>query len=192
MLVGIDFGNKLSGNTVIAYTNPENQILFSKSNKGEDADEFIFDFILSACPSEIFIDAPLSLPGVYHNLADCNDYFFRKADKIASGMSPMFLGGLTARAICLKNQALKKSVRFFETFPGYLARDWGMNRYGYKKSGKNIPTILELILKKVSFTVQNVATWHHIDALLALISHHRYHTGEAKIFGLSEEGVIII
>jgi predicted nuclease with RNAse H fold len=192
MLVGIDFGNKLSGTTVIAYSPDEKEVFFVKSKKGQDADEFIYEFITTNAPAEVFIDAPLSLPGVYHDIPDCNDYFFRKADKIASGMSPMFLGGLTARAIRLKNLVIDKSVNFFETFPGYLARDWGFNQYGYKKSGSHISGILEMIRDKVSFDIRNADTWHHIDALLALISHHRYHAGKAKIFGLPQEGLIIV
>ncbi len=192
MLVGIDFGKKLSGNTVIAYSVDSINVKFEKSNKREDADELIHDFILRHLPEEVFIDAPLSLPGVYKGLANCEDYFFRKADRVTRGMSPMFLGGLTARAIRLKDMAAGISVIFHETFPSYLARHWNLDKAGYKKSNQHIINVMELIRKQVKFDLEEIESWHDIDALLALISHSRYREGKAKIFGINEEGLIYV
>ena len=192
MLVGIDFGNKLSGNTVIAYSVDSSQVHLLKSNKREDADEFIHDFLLHYLPEEVFIDAPLSLPGVYNGLANCEDYFFRNADKVTRGMSPMFLGGLTARAIRLKDLAAGISINFYETFPGYLARHWNLHHAGYKKSNRDIIKVMGLIIKKIRFDIEGIETWHDIDALLALISHFRFRQGKAKKFGINEEGLIFV
>ena len=44
MLVGIDYGSKLAGTTVIAYTQ-ENEVHFMSSVKKQDADQMIINFL---------------------------------------------------------------------------------------------------------------------------------------------------
>ncbi|MBK9525389.1 MAG: hypothetical protein IPO39_11705 [Bacteroidetes bacterium] len=100
VLAGIDFGSKMAGTTVIAVAGKTTIRLFS-SRKNEDADSFLSVLVKEKGIEELFIDAPLSLPGVYRGILSGNDYFFRESDRVLKAMSPMFLGALTARAMKL-------------------------------------------------------------------------------------------
>jgi hypothetical protein len=93
-LCGVDYGSKLAGTTVTCTLDaPSGQVHFQKSAPREDADAFLRNYLLQSQPAFIFLDAPLSLPGVYRGLAGCRDYFYREADRQLGAMSPMFLGG---------------------------------------------------------------------------------------------------
>ncbi len=96
--IGIDFGAKTAGTTVICQQEG-GFFRFHRCEKGDDADAWLDERVSMFAPSAIYIDAPLSLPGAYFGKGQ--DYFYRSADRLAGGMSPMFLGGLTARAIRL-------------------------------------------------------------------------------------------
>ena len=130
---GIDFGSKLTGNTVIAIFQ-NSSIIFMDVDKGVDCDSFILNAADHFKPSHVFIDAPLSLPGVYKNIHGCNNYHFRQADLDLKAMSPMFLGGLAARAIQLKTQLEEKGMEVFETYPRILANRFDLPSRGYKGS----------------------------------------------------------
>ncbi|MEL7120604.1 MAG: hypothetical protein AAFO07_14220 [Bacteroidota bacterium] len=204
-MVGIDYGSKLAGTTVLAYFNKD-KILFQASKKKQDADQMIIQWVASNQPNYVFLDAPMSLPGVYTQPKKYQDYFYREADKNMRAMSPMFLGGLTARAMRLRNELENEQVQFVEIYPSKLADILGLKDHNYKKKKEDIPgirTMLITYLKEIGQTKNDQADfsqfkigptpdWHHIDALLALISGIRYLNDLHVQFGNSEEGFVIV
>lgn len=201
-IAGIDYGSKLAGTTVIAHLENET-IEFFASAKNQDADRFILEWTEKFQPDQIFIDAPLSLPGVYTNNSAYDNYFYRKADLKVKAMSPMFLGGLTARAIQLKTKLLAQNTEVIEIYPSHLADVLELDRNYYKKQKEHIPSIVSALTKSLdlllpsaqglSVTPSSVfSDWHHVDALLALISGIRYVKNQHLIFGDPQEGQIIV
>lgn len=181
MFFGVDYGSKLAGTTVVCFES-EGQLHLLRSAKKQDADQFLQKLIDLHQPSKIFIDAPLSLPGAYFGTGE--DYFYRECDKLTKAMSPMFLGGLTARAI--KLSAGNKNVRFFETYPAALANELGLPTS--KKSGD-----FEQIREISPFPIHHeIETGHHYDAVLAWLSGFRFDKEECLIVGKEKEGVIYI
>lgn len=172
-IYGIDYGNKLAGTTAIVWLDTSVQtIRLSCSQKGKDADEFILQSIADVKPVCMFIDAPLSLPGVYSRMADYNDYFFRKADKQLRAMSPMFLGGLTARAMKLKNQLEAQQIQVYETYPAAQAARMGLVGMGYKKQISHLPEVVHIINQHLLPFISDskiITSWHQVDSLLALL-----------------------
>jgi len=188
-IIGIDYGSKLAGTTVIARAE-NSTVQFAQSQKKKDADQFILDQLESEAPTLIFLDAPLSLPGAYFGRG--TDYFYRSADRALKAMSPMFLGGLTARAMRLKQVLIDRGHQVIEAYPGGLARQIGLPQDQYKKQKVHLPAILELITTQIpiKFVKTELITWHHLDALLACWTGWRYHEGTAQRFGEQEEGEI--
>jgi predicted nuclease with RNAse H fold len=195
MIVGIDYGSKLAGTTVLCYSDGTG-LTFLQSEKKKDADAFLTDKINELQPSAVYIDAPLSLPlGFFEK--ESSEYFYRAADKELSAMSPMFLGGLTARAVRLKDQLSQFS--FYEAYPGALARRLNLNPDQYKKSSRYIDNITQEViahLEKVvsaNYTIQDgLNNWHQVDALLALVIGFRHQNGIAEELGDRAEGVILV
>jgi uncharacterized protein len=258
--VGIDFGAKTAGTTVIAWLEAES-ICFAASKKNADADECVLATLRSIAASNqahrarlvslassadsassasyvssapahelcVCIDAPLSLPGVFTGLAGCDDYFYRASDRALRAMSPMFLGGLTARAMRLANHSASRLARraaqreheqndehghihFYETYPAEAARRLALKEVGYKQHLRDIPPVLQQIrhavvaqswlpasLSFMSFVPlmpkalpKALPDWHHVDALLALLSALRLCSGVCERFGTAAEGEIIV
>ncbi len=194
ILFGIDYGSKLSGNTVIAVLN-DNKIYFLDVDKGADADEFIFQAAQHFKPEIIFLDAPLSLPGRYTGKGPVVDYHFRQADRELNAMSPMFLGGLTARAIQLKDRLESSiSTKVYETYPKAIAHNYQLKDYGNKKRKSNLIACRTNIIAKLNprllIDCQEIKTWHHLDALLALYGAMRFVMGQGLTYGHEEEGLI--
>jgi predicted nuclease with RNAse H fold len=190
---GIDYGKQYAGNTVICYRKSQNYI-FEQVQKKVHTDKYILEKNRQKKPGYIFIDAPLSLPAVYsHPGTYSKDYFYRKCDRELGAMSPMFLGGLTARAIKLRDELKTLGIKVLETYPGQLAQHFKLKNEGYKKNRKNIQPCIEMITQKLEGTVDphEVVSWHHFDALLCCLSAERYFKGEAKIHGDEKEGVIV-
>lgn len=196
-LYGIDYGAKLAGTTVVAYSEGS-EVRFCASAKKQDADRFLLDFFAHRPPGKIFIDAPLSLPEVYctgtENLQEGKipDFHYRACDRELGAMSPMFLGGLTARAMRLAFHLRKQGWEVHETYPGALARMCGLQELGYKKSREGIAQCLERLRERNEFLpeMQEIpGTWHQLDALLAFLSACRADRGEANACG--EEGALI-
>ena len=144
--IGVDYGSKLAGTTAISYLE-EGKIRILQSKKKEDADQFLSELILRLSPKSIFIDAPLSLPAAYHNKG--TDYFYRKADRDCKAMSPMFLGGLTARAMKLKAQHADRN--FIEVYPAMLARVVLELGEAYAKKEKLSKAHQDALLKHLDF-----------------------------------------
>ena len=190
-IIGIDYGSKLAGTTVIARA--ENaKVQFAQSLKKKDADQFILNQLETEAPTLIFLDAPLSLPNAYFGRG--SDYFYRSADRALKAMSPMFLGGLTARAMRLKQELTNRGHQVIEAYPGGLARHLGLPKDQYKKQKVHLPAVLELITTQIpiKFVKADLISWHHVDALLACWTGWRYHEGTAQSFGEEKEGEIWI
>lgn len=194
-IFGIDFGSKLTGNTVIAIY-IEGKIMFLDVDKGVDADDFIFNAASHFKPDMIFIDAPLSLPGVYQGLSFCDNYHFRNADLELHAMSPMFLGGLAARAIELKDRLKKLDIEAYETYPRALAGQLKLKLKGYKGSSLGLKDCRKAVIARFNNDIEvdpeDIKTWHHMDALLALMAALKKLQGESEVFGREEEGLIYV
>ncbi len=194
-LFGIDYGSKLTGNTVIAIYK-DNEIVFMDVDKGVDADNFIYNAAEHFRPELVFIDAPLSLPGVYANLSGFDNYHFREADLELTAMSPMFLGGLAARAMELKNSLEELGLKVVETYPRISANRLKLKTQGYKGSLTGLKscakTIKERLNPRLKMDLNDIRTWHHLDALLALMSAMNFDLGKSEAFGDAREGQIVI
>jgi predicted nuclease with RNAse H fold len=190
--VGVDYGSKLAGTTVMACWDGQ-RLRFFSSEKKKDADAFLLDILPSIGAKHVYLDAPLSLPGVYRNMKGYDNYFYRKADSELGAMSPMFLGGLTARAMRLREQLSAKGIRLIETYPAYQAKRLNLKEQGYKKRKEDITTVLEVLSSEFSFPLPSaLADWHHVDALLAMLTAVREADGVREIFGDQEEGVVVV
>jgi len=190
-IVGIDYGNKYAGTTVICY-NSGNKIKFVQSSKNTDADSFLLNELAYLHPDLIMIDAPLSLPGVYWLGNDYTDHFFRSCDRELKAMSPMFLGGLTARAISLIKKMNGTEVK--ETYPRKLVDILLLPYAQYKHDKQELgPFIEQLKLRSdVKFNEAQITSWHHVDAFLALLSGLRYLGKTHQKYGIPEEGIVIV
>lgn len=191
MHFGIDYGSKLAGTTVITY-DVKGKLYQISSEKKQDADQLILDSVEELCPAYVFIDAPLSLPGAYYENGE--DYFYREGDKKLKAMSPMFLGGLTARAMKLKHQLNKKNIEVFETYPGALVRSIPNLERVYDKKAQAVTTELYEAIKSllnensINERPENV---HQVDSLIAWYSGDRHLKGLSEVVGDLDEGVII-
>jgi predicted nuclease with RNAse H fold len=192
-IAGVDYGSKLAGTTVIAVL-LAGEINFFSSRKGEDADIFLAGLIEKFALQKVFIDAPLSLPGVYSGVPGCTDYFYRKADRQLRAMSPMFLGGLTARAIQLKNKLLPSKVQFLETYPSGWVKICATEAVGYRSKEVTVEVFCQNNVEIYPLVTRSfeIISWHHADALIALMSGLRYENEVHMIYGKPEEGEIVI
>ncbi len=193
-LVGIDYGSKLAGTTAIAWSFNRQEVFFAQSKKGEDADAFLRAKISELQPIEIHIDAPLSLPGVYKNLAGYENFFYRQADRDLGAMSPLFLGGLTARAMQLSACLAVDKISCREVYPAALARELGLKVKGYKKEKSTFSALLTILCQKygLKLPANMPVSWHGFDGLLALVSGLRIERQEVTIFGNEQEGFIYV
>lgn len=191
-IAGIDFGARTAGTTVVSLVLAGKVQLF-QCPKGSDADQFILTILDRGKPNQVYLDAPLSLPGVYQGLAGCEDYFYRACDRELSAMSPMFLGGLTARAMQLRKKLEDGGMKVFETYPAQLTRLLELDQTTYKDSIDGLPSLLYAVRPHLTFTLESEPTnWHQFDALLATISGWRHKKGEARQYGHEGEGVILV
>lgn len=195
-IAGVDYGAKMAGTTVVACLNLENsEVQLSQSEKKKSADEWLLR-LFSEQPAELIaLDAPLSLPGYYQHKKEFTDYFYRESDRKLNAMSPMFLGGLTARAIKLRDTLTEKEIRVVETYPAALADMLQLKQLSYKKEKKHIAQVVEAVreafteAKVVPSTIKN---WHQVDALLALYTAWRVHQDQAQFVGDKQEGGIYL
>jgi predicted nuclease with RNAse H fold len=183
MHLAIDYGSRLAGTTALCFEkNGSLQLL--QSAKKQDADAWLRQVIAEQKPGAVYIDAPLSLPGVYTGRG--SDYFYRIADRALGAMSPMFLGGLTARAMQLR--AAVPAVPFYEIYPAQLVRTLFPGDVFYKKE---LPAFLEKLTGILPLPLAVLPeNWHQTDAVLAWLSGWRHGRGEALTFGEEWEGVI--
>ncbi len=187
MIFGIDYGSKLAGTTAIAYVD-NGKIKVQQSAKKQDADSWISEQITLRNASLIAIDAPLSLPSVYKG-SPSSDYFYRACDTALKAMSPMFLGGLTARAIRLKDSI---DIPCIEVYPKALVVELFSSLEAYKKSTPTVEQIGLLSQYLPHPIEEQVFNWHQFDAVLAWLSGYRYTIGQAKPVGDPKEGQIYV
>lgn len=188
--VGIDYGSKVAGTTVICQQT-NNSLTLECSTKGQDADKMILSFCDIHQPTKVFLDAPLSLPLAYFDQGD--NYFYRLCDKELKAMSPMFLGGLTARAMSLKSKLVKLGIEVFETYPGGLVKILPILSDHYNKKEKPSDQLLSLLTQLTNYHLGvSITNYHQVDSILAWYSGYRYDLSNHKSIGDPMEGVIII
>lgn len=188
MIAGVDYGSKLSGNTALAYFKGETVEVFTCPAK-KDADIWLMAQFQLLHISKVYIDAPLSLPGVYTGNGD--NYHYRKADMALKAMSPMFLGGLTARAMHLKSIAAQSGISMYETYPAATLKRL-KNAHLYHK--KTLPDVAlwEEISQLMEATIKTEQKrGHEFDACLALYAGSLHVKGLANTAGEEKEGVIV-
>jgi len=192
-IMGIDYGNKYSGTTVICY-NSFYKVRFIESSKNTDADSFILTEARHVKPDLILIDAPLTLPGIYFRRNGYSDHFFRTCDRELKAMSPMFLGGLTARAIRLKRELNRYGIEVMETYPRKLVELIELPTDVYKQSVDDLGIFTNHLVEKLGITVNRalLTSWHRMDALLAFLSGLRHLEKKSKRYGKMDEGVVYV
>jgi len=192
---GVDYGSKIAGTTVLAFLRGGRiQLLYSERKKC--ADTFLKENIIHFGLYDIYIDAPLSLPGVFKNPDHFSDYFYREADRHFKAMSPMFLGGLTARAMQLKSELVRfhDSISFHEVYPGGFVRSQKDMIEYYKADLSRCLLIVSEYFNAfdISFEVGDIKNWHAFDALLALYIGLKMQYGQIEGYGNADEGLIYI
>lgn len=195
-LAGVDYGAQQAGTTAVAFLDLNTrQVSFAQSVKKKSADEWLLKLLCQEKPHLIALDAPLSLPGYYQKLPDFQDYFYRESDRELRAMSPLFLGGLTARAIRLRDQLEMQNMEVFETYPAQIAEELGLKELSYKKQQEHIPKVARALLEYLPdfhIPVDQITNWHRLDALLALRTAWRKFRNEATFVGHEREGGIFI
>jgi predicted nuclease with RNAse H fold len=187
-IIGIDYGAKLAGTTVLAISQNTKEVTIISCRKNEDADAFILQHLKEYPNGIVCIDAPLSLPLVYAQPEKTSEYFYRKCDKLLQAMSPMFLGGLTARAMQLK---AKSNLLYYEVYPAALANELALKTLQYKKEKNAISIVSEQVLQHFKIKcAHRFTSWHEVDALLALSIGLRIQNKTATAYGDAEEGII--
>jgi uncharacterized protein len=186
--LGIDLGARASGNTVVCYFE-HGLFRFRHSVKDEDGDAWLEGIVSELSPQAIYIDAPLSLPAAYSGRGE--DYFFRLADRQAKGMSPMFLGGITARAMQLAAGWRKQGIAMHEAYPAALIRHaWEVLDVEPRKA---IPRHkLRIMAGMVALPPPVPADRHEADAWLCWVIGHRHLRGDSLALGNTTEGVILV
>ncbi len=183
---GVDFGAKRSGNTAIAVC-ADNEVSFHQAEKGKDADSWLENCLAEFPPSLIAIDAPLSLPAGW--CGGKGDLFYRECDKELKAMSPLFLGGLTARAVNFARKLKKMKIECIETYPKAFVN---LLANGHcPEPDSDLSPVFEPLYGEVEVSlVDGVSNEHQVDALMALVVALRYERNMAKSYGRKDEGLI--
>ena len=185
---GIDYGSKLAGTTAICY-NQDHQLFVLNSKKKKNADEFIASAIAELKPSAIYLDAPLSIPAAYYGKG--SSFHYRNCDRETSAMSPMFLGGLTARAMSLRKE--NEKLPFYECYPSYFVRSIVNAKDHYnKKEGIPNDQILQLIQNHLDLKIPAIESYHQLDSVICWLSGMRHIKNEHVALGDEDEGLIIV
>jgi uncharacterized protein len=192
--IGIDYGSKLAGTTAVAIVQ-DNLLKIDQSSSGQDADKWLVQLINDTKPASVFIDAPLSLPKIYSSgvFTSASEYFYRLCDKELHAMSPMFIGGLTARAIRLKTLLSEKGIAVLETYPSGLAKIIFPDLTGYKKGSASLQLYTEALQNLLPINLADKpSNWHQFDCILAWLSGYRHLNQKANLYGDAREGIIIV
>ncbi len=190
-LAGIDFGAKLAGTTAMTILR-DTKFQIYDCKKGDDADAWILEQVKKLNIKIVFIDAPLSLPPAYFD-DQAYEFFYRKADVALGAMSPMFLGGLTARAMKMKRSLEAEHITVFETYPAALARELFPQTKFYKKNILGFRKELRVKTKQLDLpAIPPCKTFHQVDSWLAWLSGYRHLTHQSILYGSKEEGQIFI
>ncbi len=182
-IIGIDYGGRTAGTTALAAL-VHHRLTLVSCPKGQDADVWIEKHVLDIQPSIIAIDAPLSLPSGIMGMD--GDFHMRLADRLCGAMSPMFLGGLTARAMALKASCTGNGV-WIETYPSWIAK----TRSGCLRT--NHAMVMKWLQKMwPEVNLPSPVDQHQVDALLALSAAEHIYCNTSLHYGDPREGVIVI
>lgn len=188
---GVDFGSRYAGTTVVCFEK-EGKLFFLQSIKGEDSDALIIEITKKMKIDTLYIDAPLSVPSAYRNVG--HNYHYRQCDLELGAMSPMFLGGLTARACHLKFLLSQNNISVHEVYPTALVKRLNdVSSFYNKKSKASLTNFVDAFLPLSPFQ-PNIppVNWHHVDSWLAWYSGWRHINNIHTIFGSDDEGYIIV
>jgi len=183
---GIDFGARSRCSTAICRV-CTNHLRVSLVPKAQDVDRWLVNVIMEENIQQVYIDAPLSLPLKYFDHSDeASTFHHRQADLELRAMSPLFLGGLTARAITLRHEMSQHGIQFYETYPKAVRRFCFVEKASDAK-------ILERIIKRTGYLcdVEVLSNPHAFDSVLAWYAGWRHVNGQADSAGRPEEGVIL-
>jgi len=189
MYIGIDFGAKMAGTTAYCMGIAGGSLRIASSKKGQDADLFLAEALQGKSPAILCIDAPLSLPLAYRQPQENQDFFYRKSDREAKAMSPLFLGGLTARACRLAHRWTQQGFSVYEGYPGGLVK----TLHGvpaYKTAKKDLPGFGAFLERTLEQSIPELESWHQADAVLAWWIAFRIGKNEANSMGDLKEGLI--
>ena len=192
LIAGIDYGSKTSGFTCASVLK-KNKVHLFQAKKNQNADESLKVFMEKFKPQYIGIDAPLSIPGVLRELKGFTNYHFRQADLEAKAMSPMFLGGLTARAIEIASWFKSEwGTKVIEVYPKLVSQELLLDTKRYKKEAAYLPSAVQSLARAVEWDLSNINidNWHQFDSLLALYATERYSNNKAQSLGNKQEGLI--
>jgi hypothetical protein len=134
----------------------------------------------------------LSLPGAYFGIG--NDFNFRQSDIALNAMSPMFLGGLTARAIKLTSILREMQVPCTEVYPGgFIRKNPGLKTLYDKKIPATISALLDQLNGLLPHTlVEYPQNYHQLDSLICWFIGYKHLAGNAVSVGNPKEGLIWI
>ncbi len=183
-LAGIDYGARKAGTTALAIWR-DHRIELLSCPKGVDADQWLLNQLASIRPGVIAIDAPLSLPpGV---LGKGGHFHLRWADQLCGAMSPMFLGGLTARAMSLRYHYPDDQATWIETYPSWLAKQ---RFHGVREDHHALLNAIQAFWPASEIPVPH--DQHQMDALLAMIAAYHWDNCSSWHYGDPCDGVIVI
>ncbi|MEM8628668.1 MAG: hypothetical protein AAGF04_01125 [Chlamydiota bacterium] len=184
--IGVDFGAKTRASTALTSSRGDQISAVLCPLKG-DVDAWLYAHIKKIRAAHVFLDAPLSLPRIYFDPADLHSsHHFRQVDRDLGAMSPLFLGGLTARAIALKASLEKIGVACYETYPAATLKK--------RFPGQSVDEALSYIERdtKRSITDLQRLNSHEKDSILAWYAGYCYFFREPLVFGRKEEGMIVV
>ncbi|MFY8107426.1 MAG: hypothetical protein ACOVO9_00480 [Bacteroidia bacterium] len=167
-IAGIDYGSKMAGTTAIAMLDENGKFSLIQSQKNEDADEMIIQMIDSFKPELIALDAPLSLPKGLYSGNPNDDFFYREIDKELKAMSPMFLGGLTARAMKMAAICKSKNIDIIESYPAAFIKAENLQEIYLKKDNSSITNFQKQTVNHFQFKLPKLSNWHALDACICL------------------------
>ena len=182
--LGIDYGSRFAGTTAICFDDGK-ALQLVQSVKKQNADAFCAAHIHTLRPAFVMIDAPLSLPQAYFGKGD--DFFFRKCDRELGAMSPMFLGGLTARAMQLRSQW--SSIPFFETWPRRVKQHFAVDDH-LSEAGKRALIADHIMASAGMEAISPILSQHAFDALLAWYAGWLKTQNRIQSVGQEDEGLI--
>ncbi|TVR79848.1 MAG: DUF429 domain-containing protein [Saprospirales bacterium] len=183
---GLDFGANKSGNTAIAISNGS-AIEFHQSKAKESADDWLATMVTRFPPEIIAIDAPLSLPAGW--CGGTGDLFYRECDQKLKAMSPLFLGGLTARAVKFSRRLRHRGVEVIESYPKGFVNHLLDGQYPEPEGDLN--PVLSMLPGNIKLRLTSQpSNEHQMDALICLVVAYRFSQRQTIRFGKYGEGII--
>lgn len=184
--IGVDYGAKLSGNTAVCY-NEGQKLIIEQVPKRKDADKWLKKLLEAKKFGSVYIDAPLSLPGRYCGLSEYTNFHYRRCDKALKAMSPLFLGGLTARAMQLADSM---NIPFCEAYPKAFVSARFSTFKNYKRDRAIENAFFSALKELLPVIRQEPENNHQLDAMIC------WYIGYLKLYGQHfeageiEEGLI--